>query len=93
VVTVLVVWTLALAAAIVLVLAAHLIAIASYLYRAGGSGRSHLAKLAVGLAAVRDNAAPLERRMAEVARALVALRGDLQAVDEYLAEAVQTVRR
>jgi hypothetical protein len=93
VVTFLVVWTLAVATAIVLVLAAYLIAIAYYLYRAGGGPTSRLAQLAGGLVAVRQNAAPLEQKMAAVARALVALRGELQAVDEYLAEAAQTLRR
>jgi hypothetical protein len=90
--TFLVAWTLALASAIVLVVAAYLVAIAWFLYRAGGGSRSHLAKLAAGLAAVRQNAGPLEQRMAELARTLAALRGELQAVDEYLAEAVQTMR-
>jgi hypothetical protein len=93
VVTVLVIWTLAVATALVIVLAAYLIAIAYYLYRAGGGPRSHLARLASGLVAVRQNAAPLEQKMAAVARALAALRGELQATDEYLAEAAQTLRR
>jgi hypothetical protein len=93
VVTFLVIWTLAVATALVVVLAAYLIAIAYYLYRAGGGPRSHLAQLAGGLVAIRQNAAPLEEKMAAVARALVALRGELQATDEYLAEASQTLRR
>jgi len=91
--TFLVVWTLVVATAIVAVLAAYLIAIAYYLYRAGGGPKSHLAQLAGGLVAVRQNAAPLEQKMAAVARALAALRGELQAVDEYLAEAAQALRR
>jgi hypothetical protein len=86
-------WTLAVATALVVVLAAYLIAIAYYLYRAGGGPRSHLAHLAGGLVAVRQNAAPLEDKMAAVAKALTALRGELQATDEYLAEASQTLRR
>jgi hypothetical protein len=90
--TFLVCWTLALAAAVVLAVAGYLMAIAWFLYRTGGGRRSHLANLAAGLAAVRDNARPLEQRVAAAARALAALRGELQAVDEYLAEAVQTTR-
>jgi hypothetical protein len=93
VVTFLVVWTLIVATALVVVLAAYLIAIAYYLYRAGGGPRSHLAQLAGGLIAIRQNAAPLEQKMAAIGKALVALRGELQAVDEYLAEAAQTLRR
>jgi hypothetical protein len=93
VVTFLVVWTLAVATAVVFVLAVYLVAIAYYLYRAGGGPRSHLAQLAGGLAAVRQNAAPLEQKMATVAKTLAALRGELQAVDEYFAEAAQTLRR
>ena len=92
-VTFLVIWTLAVATALVVVLAAYLIAIAYYLYQAGGGPRSHLAQLAGGLVAVRQNAAPLEQKMTAVARALAALRGELQAIDEYLAEAAQTLRR
>ena len=89
----LVIWTLSVATALVVVLAAYLIAIAYYLYRAGGGPGSHLAQLAGGLVVVRQNAAPLEQKMAAVARALAALRGELQATDEYLAEAAQTLRR
>ncbi len=90
--TFLVVWTLVIAAAVVLVLAIYLIAIAYFLYRAGGGAGSHLARLAGGLAAVRQNAAPLEQRMATIAKALAALRGELQAVDVSLTEAVQSLR-
>jgi hypothetical protein len=93
VVTFLVIWTLVVATALVLVLAAYLIAIAYYLYRAGGGPRSHLAQLAGGLVAIRQNAAPLEQKMTAIAKALAALRGELQAVDEYLAEAAQSLRR
>jgi hypothetical protein len=93
VVTFLVIWTLAVATALVVVLAVYLIAIAYYLYRAGGGPRSHLARLAGGLVAVRKNAVPLEQKMAAVAKALAALRGELQATEEYLAEAAQTLRR
>jgi hypothetical protein len=89
----LVVWTLVLAAAIVLALAVYLTAVAYYLYRAGGGRRSHLARLAAGLVAVRGNAAPLERHLAAVAQALAALRHELQAVDASLTEVAQAVRR
>ena len=92
-VTFLVIWTLAVATALVVVLAAYLIAIAYYLYQAGGGPRSHLAQLAGGLVVVRQNAAPLEQKMAAVAKALAALRSELQATEEYLAEAAQTFRR
>ena len=92
-VTVLVIWTLTVATALVVVLAAYLIAIAYYLYRAGGGPRSHLAQLAGGLIAIRQNAAPLEQKMAVVAKALAALRSELRAVDEHLAEAAQALRR
>jgi hypothetical protein len=91
--TFLVYWTLVVAAAIILALAAYLTAIAYYLYRAGGSSRSHLARLAVGLASVRGNAAPLGQRLSAVAQALAALRNELQAVDDHLAEAADALRR
>jgi hypothetical protein len=86
-------WTLVLAAAIVVALAVYLTAIAYFLYRAGGNRRSHLARLAEGLIAVRNNAAPLERQLATAAEALAALRHELQEVDESLTEAAQAIRR
>ena len=89
----LIVWTLALATAVVLALAVYLTAIAYYLYRAGGSRRSNLARLAGGLVAVRGNAAPLERQLGAVAQVLVALRNELRAVEASLTEAAQVVRR
>ena len=52
---ILVIWTLALTAAIVLALAGYHVPVAYYLYRTAG----HLTKLVGGLKAVRDNAAPL----------------------------------
>jgi hypothetical protein len=91
--TLLATWTLVLTGAIVLALAVYLTAIAYYLYRAGGSRLSHLARLAGGLTAVRDNAAPLEQQLGVVAKALTALRHELQAVDESLTEAAQAIRR
>jgi hypothetical protein len=91
--TFLVTWTLALAAAVVLALAVYLTAIAYFLYRAGGGRRSHLARLAEGLVAVRNNAAPLEGHLAAAAQALAALRHELQEVEESVTEAAQAIRR
>jgi hypothetical protein len=91
--TILVVWTIIVAAAIALALASYLTAIAYYLYRAGGSKASYLAQLAGGLVAVRDNVTPLKDKVATVAEALAALRRALQAVDESLTEAAQAIRR
>jgi hypothetical protein len=91
--TFLVTWTLVLATAIVLALAGYLTAVAYYLYRAGGHRRSHLARLADGLVAVRDNAAPLGRQLAAAAQALAALRRELQEAEGSLTEAAQAIRR
>ena len=91
--TFVVIWTLVLGGAIVLVLAVYLTAIAYFLYRAGGNRRSYLARLAGGLIAVRNNAAPLERQLAAVAQALAALRHELQQVEESLTEAAQAIGR
>ena len=91
--TFLVTWTLVLAGVIVLALAVYLTAVAYFLYRAGGSSRSHLARLAEGLVAVRNHAAPLGQQLAAVAQALAALRHELQAVDVSLTEAAQAIRR
>ena len=63
------------------------------LRHARGSHRSNLARLAEGLIAVRNNAAPLERQLAAVAQALAALRHELQEVEESLTEAAQAIRR
>ena len=86
---ILTIWTLALTAVIVLVVAAYLIAVAYYLFRTGGSKNSHLAKLVGGLKAVRDNAAPLDRRLTNLAEGLTALRSELQAVDASLGDATE----
>ena len=86
-------WTLVLAGAIVVALAVYLTAVAYFLHRAGGGRRSHLTRLAEGLIAVRNNAAPLEGHLAVAAQALAALRHELQAVEESLTEAAQTIRR
>jgi len=88
-----VVWTLALATAIVLVLAGYLVAIAWYLYRAGGGPRSELARLAEGLSVVARHVKPLGQRMATTAGALAALRDELAAVEKNLARTAQAVRR
>lgn len=90
---VLVIWTLVLAGAIVLALAGYLIPVAYYLYRAGGSNRSHLAKLVAGLRAVRDNAAPLNQHLTALGGGLTAIRNELQAVDSSLADAGEILGR
>lgn len=86
---ILVIWTLGLVAAIVLVLAIYLSAIAYFLYRAGGSNGSHLAKLVGGLKAVRDNVAPLDGHLTALGGGLTALRTELLAVDSSLADATE----
>ncbi len=86
---ILVIWTLALTAAIVLALAGYLIPVAYYLYRTGGSKSSHLTKLVGGLKAVRDNAAPLTGHLTNLGGGLTALHGELQAVDSRLGDAVE----
>jgi hypothetical protein len=87
--TILTIWTLALALVIVLVVAVYLIAVAYYLYKAGGSSRSNLAQLVGGLKAVRDNVAPLDAHVTALGGGLTALRGELLAVDSSLADAGQ----
>jgi hypothetical protein len=78
--TFLTVWTLALAAAIVLVLASYLIGVAVRLYQTS----RHLAELAAGLVQVRTNAGPLEQRLATISGALSALADELERVDTNL---------
>ena len=80
-------WTLALAAVIVLVVAVYLIAVAWYLYKAGGHSGSNLARLVGGLKAVRDNVQPLDQHMTALGGGLTALRSELLAVDNSLADA------
>ena len=70
--TFLVTWTLVLAGAIVLALAVYLTAIAYFLYRAGGSNRSYLARLAEGLRALDSGLRSVER---DLAAALANLKG------------------
>jgi hypothetical protein len=85
----LMIWTLSLAAVIVLVLAVYLIAIAYFLFKTGGSKNSHLAKLVRGLKAVRDNAAPLGEHLTKLGSGLAALRSELRAVDASLGDAAE----
>lgn len=91
--TILTIWTLALTGVIVLVLAVYLIAIAYYLYRAGGSDGSHLAKLVGGLKAVRDNVAPLDGHIGALGGGLTALRSEMQGVDSSLGDAAEILSR
>lgn len=88
-----VIWTLVLATAIVLVLAGYLIAIAWYLYRAGGSRKSLLAQLAGGLVGVAANVKPLDEKIATIAGALGALRDELLTVEQNLGRTADAVRR
>jgi len=83
------IWTLALTAVIVLVVAAYLIAIAYYLFKTGGSKNSHLGKLVGGLKAVHNNAAPLDRHLMNLGEGLTALRSELQGVDASLGDAAE----
>ena len=85
--TILTIWTLVLAGAIVLVLAVYLIAVAIQLLRAS----RHLAALASGLTQVRNNTAPLEERLATIAGALSALKKEFAAVDEHLRSKVDAL--
>ncbi len=82
---ILVIWTLALTAAVVLALAGYLIPVGYYLSRTAG----HLTKLVGGLKAVRDNAAPLTGHLTNLGGGLTALRGELQAADSRLGDAVE----
>jgi hypothetical protein len=90
---ILTIWTLALTAVIVLVVAAYLIAIAYYLFRTGGSGNSHLTKLVGGLKSVRDNATPLRGHLTKLNDGLVALRNELHAVDGSLSDAAEILEQ
>lgn len=83
------IWTLSLAAVIILVVAVYLIAVAYYLYKAGGHKDSNLARLVGGLKAVRNNVAPLEKHVTALGGGLTALRDELLAVDNSLADATQ----
>ena len=84
---ILTIWTLVLAAAIVLVLAVYLIAVAVQLHRAS----QHLAALAGGLVRVKNNAAPLEEKLTTIAGALSALDKQFKEVDDHLAATRQAL--
>lgn len=86
-VSILTIWTLVLAGAIVLVLAVYLIGVAVQLYRAS----QHLQRLAGGLILVRSNAEPLEERLTKIAGALSALRDAFHRVDGNLADTARTL--
>ncbi len=72
--------TLGLLGVVVVVLASHLILIATALFRAN----RNLQKLVGGLEAIRDNTAPLEDDLDAINSAAVMLRDGLLAVDEHL---------
>lgn len=88
-----IIWTLVLATAIVLLLAGYLVAIAWYLYRAGGNQKSLLAQLAGGLTGVAANVKPLDEKIATIAGALAALRDELLTVERNLGRTADAVRR
>jgi hypothetical protein len=88
-INILIIWTLALTAVIILVVASYLIAIAYYLFKTGGGKNSHLAKLVGGLKAVRDNAAPLKGHLTNLGEGLTTLRSEFQAVDSSLGDAAE----
>lgn len=87
--SILVIWTLALTAAIVLALAGYLVPVAYYLYRTS----VHLTNLIGGLKAVRDNAAPLTGHLTNLGGGLTVLRDELLAVDSRLGDAVEILSR
>ncbi len=80
-------WWLSFAVAVlvVLVLAAYLIAIAYYLWKAD----RHLAELVDGLEATRRYVRPLPERLTTINQALGALRASLQSTDRHLAGAAR----
>ena len=80
--------TLGLVAAVVVVLAGHLILIAAALIRAN----RNLAKLVGGLEAIRDQTAPLGADLTAINEAAVAIRDGLVAVDEHLRGIARLVR-
>lgn len=86
---ILVIWTLALTAAIVLALAGYLIPVAYFLYRTS----VHLSNLVGGLKAVRANAAPLTEHLTNLGGGLTVLRDELLAVDSRLGDAVEILGR
>lgn len=87
--SILVIWTLALTAAIVLALAGYLVPVAYFLYRTS----VHLTKLVGGLKAVRDNAAPLAGHLTSLGGGLTVLRDELKSVDSRLGDAAEILGR
>ncbi len=81
--------SLAVALVVVLVVAYHLTGI----YLALRKGRSHLAKLAGGLARIRDNTAPLNGKVEAINAGLSALAPPLLAANGHLARIVEMARR
>lgn len=80
--------TFGLVGVIVVVLAGHLILIATALFRAN----RNLAKLAGGLEAIRDNTAPLGADLATINRVAVMLREELVRVDGRLRDIGRLLR-
>jgi HAMP domain-containing protein len=80
--------TLVVVAAVVAVLAVHLILIAASLLRAN----RNLAKLVEGLEAIRDNTAPLDQDLSTINGAAGTLKNRLVTVDEHLRGIIQLVR-
>ena len=80
--------TLVVVAAVVAVLAIHLILIAASLLRAN----RNLAKLVEGLEAIRDNTAPLDQDLSTINGAAGTLKNRLVTVDEHLRGIIQLVR-
>jgi HAMP domain-containing protein len=80
--------TLVVVAAVVAVLAVHLILIAASLLRAN----RNLAKLVEGLEAIRDNTTPLDQDLSTINGAAGTLKNRLVTVDEHLRGIIQLVR-
>ena len=80
--------TLVVVAAVVAVLAVHLILIAASLLRAN----RNLAKLVEGLEAIRDNTTPLDQDLSTINGAVGTLKNRLVTVDEHLRGIIQLVR-
>jgi len=80
--------TLVVVAAVVAVLAVHLILIAASLLRAN----RNLATLVAGLEAIRDNTTPLDQDLSTINSAAGTLKNRLVTVDEHLRGIIQLVR-
>ena len=90
--TFLVTWTLVLAGAIVLALAVYLTAIAYFLYRAGGSNRSYLAKIRFGLRAIETETGQIRPQATALTEGLRALDAGLRSVERDLAAALANLK-